>query len=417
VSLALYRGATRLVGPLVDRYLDARLARGKEDPQRLGERRGIASRPRPAGFLAWVHAASVGEAVSALSLVDRLIARGSVLLTTGTVTSGQIMSARLPEGALHQYVPVDRPDWVARFLDHWRPDLGLWLESELWPNLVTATAARGTPMVLVNARMSERSASRWRWLPWTIRPLLDAFDLCLAQSEESASRFRALGALRVEAPGNLKFAAPPLPVDEAELARLRAVIGDRPCWLAASTHPGEEALAGRVHEALAARHPRLLTLIAPRHPARGSDIAAALPGRVTRRTAGEGPTGDIYVADTLGELGLFYRVAPVVLIGKSMLEHGGHNPLEPARLGAAVLHGPNMQNFIEAVALLGDALTPIAGEAELVAAVDRLLADPAQCTSLGALSRERATRGGNALDAVMAALTPYLPPLPGNARA
>jgi 3-deoxy-D-manno-octulosonic-acid transferase len=409
MSLALYRGATRLAGPLVDRYLAARLAQGKEDAARLDERRGVASRPRPRGFLVWLHGASVGEAISALPLVERLTEYGVVLLTTGTVTSARLVAERLPAGALHQYVPADRPDWVASFLDHWRPDLALWLESELWPNLVMATHARGTPMVLVNARMSARSAARWRWLPWAIRPLLRAFDLCLAQGEESAERFRVLGARAVRAPGNLKFAAPPLPADETALAMFKAAIGGRPCWLAASTHPGEEAVAGAVHQALAARHAGLLTIIAPRHPVRGPEIAATLPGRVRRRAAGEAPDGDIYVADTLGELGLFYRLAPVVLIGGSLVPHGGQNLLEPARLGAAVLHGPHMTNFPEALALLGDALTPVADVAALTTAVDALLADPAQRARLGATARERAARGAGALDAVLAALAPYLP--------
>jgi len=409
MSLALYRGVTALAGPLVERYLDHRLAQGKEEAARLGERRGAASRPRPAGFLAWVHGASVGEAVSALPLVDRLLAHGSVLVTTGTVTSAALMAERLPAGALHQYVPVDRHAWVARFLEHWRPDLALWLESELWPNLVLATAARGVPMVLVNGRMSARSFARWHWAPGTIRQLLGAFDACLAQSEPIAARFRALGARAVSAPGNLKFAAPPLPADAAALAALRAALGDRPRWLAASTHPGEEAIAGRVHQALAAKFPGLLTIVAPRHPARGAEIAAALPGRVTRRAAGQPPDGDIHVADTLGELGLFYRVAPLVFIGRSLAAEGGQNPLEPARLGCAVLHGPHMENFIDALELLGNALTRVDDEPALAGAVGMLLADAEHRAALGARARERATRGADVLDAVMTALAPYLP--------
>lgn len=409
MSLALYRGATRLAGPLVDRYLEQRLAQGKEDPLRFAERRGEASRPRPDGFLTWVHGASVGEAVSALPLVGQLVTRGPVLVTTGTVTSARLMAERLPSGALHQYVPVDRPDWVARFLDHWRPDLALWLESELWPNLVLGTRARGVPMVLVNGRMSARSAARWRWASGMIRHLLGAFDLCLAQTEEVAARFRSLGATRVATPGNLKFAATPLPADAAALSQLREIIGDRPCWLAASTHPGEEAIAGQVHQALAPRLPGLLTVLAPRHPVRGSEIASALPGRVRRRAAGEAPDGDIYVADTLGELGLLYRLAPVVFIGGSLVPHGGQNPLEPARLGCAVLHGPHMANFADALDLLGDALTPVADAAALAAAVAALLADPPRRVALGAAAQARADGGAGALAAVMAALTPYLP--------
>lgn len=409
MSLTLYRGATRLAGPLVDRYLEQRLAQGKEDPLRIPERRGEASRSRPDGFLTWVHGASVGEAVSALPLVGELARHGPVLVTTGTVTSARLMAARLPEGAVHQYVPVDRPDWVARFLAHWRPDLALWLESELWPNLVLATRARGKPMVLVNARMSARSAARWRWAPGMIRQLLGAFDLCLAQTEEVAARFRDLGAARVATPGNLKFAAAPLPADEVALDALRAAIGDRPRWLAASTHPGEEAIVGQVHRALASRFSGLLTMVAPRHPARGGEIAALLPGRVRQRSDREMPDGDCYVADTLGELGLFYRLAPVVLIGGSLVPHGGQNPLEPARLGCAVLHGPHMANFADALDLLGEALTPVADAAALGEAVAALLGDAGRRARLATLAQARADDGAGALQAVLAALAPYLP--------
>jgi 3-deoxy-D-manno-octulosonic-acid transferase len=224
-----------------------------------------------------------------------------------------------------------------------------------------------------------------------------------------AARFRDLGAARVATPGNLKFAAPPLPVDEAELVRLRATIGNRPCWLAASTHPGEEAIAGAVHAALAPRFPDLLTIVAPRHPARGTEIAAALSGRVHRRAAGELPDGNIYIADTLGELGLLYRLAHVVFIGGSLVPHGGQNPLEPARLGCAVLHGPHMMNFADALALLGDALTPVADATALSGAVAALLDDPPRRAALGTAAQARADGGAGALASVLAALAPYLP--------
>jgi len=409
LPLALYRAATDLALPLVDHLLARRLAQGKEDAPRLDERRGIAVRSRPPGFLTWLHGASVGEALSALTLVERLVAHGPVLLTTGTVTSARLVAGRLPAGAQHQYVPVDRKAWVARFLDHWRPDLALWLESELWPNLVQATQARGTPMVLVNGRMSARSFARWQWAPVSIRHLLRAFAVCLAQSEPIAERFRTLGARQVAVPGNLKFAAPPLPVDDAVLVALHRQIGDRPRWIAASTHPGEEAMVAQTHRALAVRFPRLLTIIAPRHPDRGSAIAAALGGGVTRRAAGDGPYGDIYVADTLGELGLFYRLAPVAFVGGSLVPHGGQNPLEPARLGCAVLHGPHMANFTDMLTLLGDALTEVSDPAMLTQVVGTLLSDPTSRAVLGETAQMRADQGAGSLDAVMAALRPFLP--------
>ena len=275
-TLALYRGLTAIAAPFIDFYLSRRLARGKEDPSRLTERRGVASRERPDGPLIWLHAASVGEAQSALALIRRILdshAGLHVLVTTGTVTSAQLLADRLPPRSFHQFVPVDRLSWVRRFLDYWRPDLSLWMESDLWPNLLSETVNRGLPAVLVNGRMSSRSYNRWRRVSGFARRLIRGFSLCLAQTEEQAERLRALGADQVKCVGNLKFSAAPLPGDEDDLRVLRDAIGDRPIWLAASTHPGEEAMVADVHDRLAARYPNLLTLIVPRHPSRGADVA------------------------------------------------------------------------------------------------------------------------------------------------
>lgn len=384
VALRLYRAATCLALPPIEWYLRRRLRAGKEVPGRLDERRGIASTARPEGSLVWVHAASVGEAQSALALVRILVDEGRhALVTTGTVTSAALLAERLPPGALHQFVPVDRPAWVRRFLDHWRPDLALWIESELWPNLLTETAARGIPAALVNGRMSARSFARWRLLPGLARTLLGSFGLCLAQTEAQATRFRQLGARGVGYVGNLKFSAAPLPVEDGVLRGLRARLGTRPRWLAASTHPGEETLAAAVHAILRRKHPGLLTMIVPRHPHRGAAIAAELAARgmaVARRSAGEAPAAgtDVYLADTLGELGLFYRLAGVAFVGGSTAAHGGHNPLEPAQLDCAVLHGPDMANFETVAAELqaAGAARRIDGDAALADAVTALLTDP-----------------------------------------
>ncbi len=418
MMLHLYRGATVAAGPLIGLYLRRRRARGKEDPARFGERFGVAGRARPPGPLVWIHAASVGESVSVLPLIDRLLARRadlSALVTTGTVTSARLMAERLPPRALHQFVPIDRPDAVARFLDHWRPDLALWTESEFWPNLMTETARRGIPRVLVNARMSAGSFARWRRFPGLIAPLLAGFDLCLAQNEAEAARLRALGARRVEAPGNLKAAAPPLPVDAAALEAMRAALGARPRWLAASTHPGEEEIVAEAHRALAARRPDLLTIVAPRHPERGPALAemfAAAGLAVARRGAGEAPEPGtaVYLADTLGELGLFYRLADVVLIGGSLVPHGGHNLLEPARLDCALLHGPHMTNFADnadAFAEAGAAET-VAAAAALARAVATLLDDADERRRRAEAGARIARAGARALDRIEAALAPYL---------
>ncbi|OFX07331.1 MAG: 3-deoxy-D-manno-octulosonic acid transferase, partial [Alphaproteobacteria bacterium RIFOXYD12_FULL_60_8] len=340
--LGLYRFATGALGPLIRLYLERRKALGKEDPLRFEERLGHPSRPRPPGALIWVHAASVGESLSVLPLVERVCVERpavNVLVTTGTLTSARLMAERLPQRAFHQYVPVDRAAYVRSFLDHWKPDLALWVESEFWPNLLTATAARGIPLVLVNGRISDRSFLGWKKYPGLILTLLQSFTLALGQTEVDRDRLRDLGAKNPECLGNLKFAAPPLPVDPATLDELRLNVMGRPLWLAASTHPGEEALAGRVGRALGEN---VLTVMVPRHPQRGEAIAADLRAQghvVARRSIGDPLTltTTVYLADTLGELGLFYRLCPVVFMGKSLLTLGGQNPFEPVRLGRGVL--------------------------------------------------------------------------------
>ncbi|MBV9522983.1 MAG: DUF374 domain-containing protein, partial [Alphaproteobacteria bacterium] len=348
VPLAFYRTVTALLGPLFPWYLRARRARGKEDPTRFAERLGRADRSRPAGPLLWLHAASVGEAASLLALIDRLGRERpalTLLVTTGTLTSARLLAKRLPARAIHQFVPVDRPKYIRRFLDHWRPDAAIWVESELWPNLVATTQRRGIPTILLNARMSQRSFLRWQRWPGLIATLLGGFSLCLAQDEKQKERLRILGAGAADTVGDLKSAAAPLPVDETELARLRAQIGERPFWLAANTHPGEEAAAAEVHRRLAPEWPSLLTMIVPRHPARAEEIAALLRARglvFARRSRGDAITRAtaVYLGDTLGEMGLFYRVAETVFLGGSLTPVGGHNPFEPALLGCAILHGP-----------------------------------------------------------------------------
>jgi len=384
-ALTLWRAVGAMATPFLWLMLRRRVRRGKECADRLPERRGIDKAPRPAGRLIWLHAASVGETMSALPVIARLQAEPgvTVLVTTGTVTSAQLMAQRCPE-VLHRFVPLDVPRWVERFLDHWRPDAAAFLESELWPTILAACQARGVRMLLLNARMSARSQAGWARAPGFARTLLGAFEAVWAQSAADAARLRALGAHDVSAPGNLKFAAPDLPVDGAELARLMAVLGDRPRWLAASTHEGEEMIAAAVHARLAPAHPGLVTIIAPRHPERGTALAATLGAR--RRSAGEDPPpGGVWLADTLDELGLLYRLAPIVFVGKSLVSGGGQNPLEPARLGCAVAAGPLMENHAEAVAALAAAraLARPQDEAGLAAWVDAMLRDKAARQLMG----------------------------------
>lgn len=419
--LALYRFFSDAAAPLIGLYLAIRKTRGKEDRARFGERLGRAGRDRPSGPLVWAHAASIGESLSLLPLIERLITDRpglAVLVTTGTVTSARLMDERLPLGGFHQYVPVDRIVYVRRFLDHWRPDLALWAESEFWPNLITETQIRGTPMVLVNGRVSPRSFIGWQRFGGLIERLLGGFTLCLAQTEADAERLRRLGAAGAEYVGNLKFSGLPLPVDGERLTRFEKALGDRPRWLAASTHPGEEEIVARVHRQLAADHPGLLTIIVPRHPDRGAAIAAALTAgglAVARHSAGDAvePGTSIYLADTLGELGLFYRLVGIAFMGKSLVPLGGQNPLEAARLDCAIVHGPHMMNFEDITERLKEqnASLEVADERALTAALERLLTDSGERDRMATAAGALASAEAGVLDAVLAALGPHLEPL------
>ncbi len=379
--------ATTAAAPGLRLLLRVRQARGKEVRGRLAERRGIDATPRPPGRLIWLHAASVGETVSILPVLPVLAEHApTILLTTGTVTSAKLLAQRLEPAlagrVLHRFAPLDVPRWAARFLDHWRPDAAGFVESELWPNLLAACRVRRIPTMLINARLSERSLGRWQRVPGLARQVLGGFAQVQPRSATDAERLRALGCCRVGEPGDLKFAAPPLPADETELRRLREMLAGRPVWLAGSTHPGEETLVLAAHRMLAADHPGLLTIIAPRHPERGAAIPAA-----GHRSRGDGPPAEgVWVVDTLGELGLWYRLAGITFVGRSLLPPGGgQNPLEPARLGCAIAVGPHTGNFTDHVAMLGAAggLTVVRDATELRRWVDRLLRDPSQRQAMG----------------------------------
>ena len=417
MKLALYRMVTFLGGPVIRLYLKRRVAQGKEDPARLSERLGIASIPRPLGKLVWIHGASVGEALSILPLIERIRVAypgWTVLVTTGTVTSAKLMAERLPQGVIHQYVPVDRVAYVRRFLEHWKPYLGLWMESEFWPNLVVETRASAVTMVVVNGRMSERSFTGWQKNRAMIWQLMRAFRGVLAQSPIDAERFSALGAKDVLMPGNLKYACAPLPVDKSALADAQAWIGTRPHWLAASTHAGEEAKVGSTHLNLREKMPELLTIIVPRHPHRGAAVAEALTamGLTVAQRSLDQPVGaetDVYIADTLGELGLFYRLCDVVFIGKTLASGGGQNPIEPAQLDCALIFGPDMSNFAagaETLLRAGAALQVADAEA-LTIQVERLLGDNAALSAMVHASKAVATSEAGVMDRVMENLAPY----------
>lgn len=415
-TLRVYRKLSGAVAPLTSVLISRRLKQGKEDEARIGERRGVSKVSRPAGPLIWIHGASVGEVLAAAALIERL--RGlniRILLTSGTVTSAAVVAKRFPADIIHQYVPYDSPRFVARFLDHWQPSLALFIESDLWPNMILTSAVRRLPMVLINGRMSPRSFPRWRRLSTTIAALLGRFDICLAQSETDAERFAALGGRNVIVTGNLKLDVAAPPVDQAKLEKLMALTRGRPVVVAASTHPGEEELLLAAHRTLAAQFPSLLTVIVPRHPNRGEAIARMIAGagaQVALRSLDEQPVArtDIYVADTMGELGLFYRLAPIVFMGGSLVPHGGQNPIEAVKLDAAIVHGPHVFNFTDIYAALdGAGGARQATDAETLAKqLGQLLNDSAARQLSTAAASRVVEKLGGALDRTLAALQPYL---------
>ena len=412
-----YQLLTSLVAPFIPLWLRWRKFKGKEDPKRFAERFGIPSKQRPKGTLLWLHGASVGEANSVLPLIQKLrehFPEITILLTTGTVTSAQLMEKRLPKGVIHQYVPVDIPKAVDRFIWHWRPDLAFWVESEFWPNLIASAHDYGALMGVINARMSERSFNSWQKRPAMIRQMLSCFDLVYAQSEQDATRLKTLGAKNVTCVGNLKYDAALLSYDENELQNLKRMIGTRPVWLAASTHPGEEIMIAQAHKLLSATRPNLLTIIVPRHPDRGLEIAQELKKTVhtALRSHKEPISTDtkIYIADTLGELGLFFRLCEIVFMGGSLVNHGGQNPLEPARLSCAIVTGPYTHNFADIYHDMetANACVRAANPQKLTTHIDRLFNDSNARSTLQNTVRLWIQNKGGAIDRLLDDLDPLL---------
>lgn len=402
------------------RKLDARLAKGKEDPERIGERQGHASAARPSGRLIWFHAASVGESLSLMEVVRRLGQHDpelQFLVTTGTVTSAEILAARLPPKTIHQFVPLDVRSFVRRFLDHWQPDLAIWTESEFWPNLILETKERGTPVLLLNARISDRSTKRWKMLGGSAGALLSAFTAIQVQDDASAAHLRMLGVpnSKLAVTGTLKEGTPPPPCDEAGLAQLNDRLKGRPVWLAASTHPGEEDIVATAHRLAQQDIHDLLLILVPRHPERGDGIVRMfgdLGFQVGQRSTGTDPddTCEVYVADTLGEMGLWYRLAPVSLVGGSLADVGGHNPYEPAALGSAIIHGPHVANFRDIYDRLdsGGAAVKVSDGAQLAQAVSTLL-QPPKSAPMAYAAWELASSGADVTDKAIALILDHLP--------
>ena len=422
--LTAYRWAGAAAYPMIGGYVAWRASKGKEEHSRRRERYGRAGLPRPAGPLIWIHAASVGETIAVVPLIERLLTSGiTIVLTTGTVTSAQVARERLGERIIHQYVPLDLKPAVSRFLDHWSPDLAVMAESEIWPMTILELGARRVPQVLVNGRLSDRSFASWSKRNYLAEALFENLAHVIAQSDTDAERFRHLGARPVTVSGNLKGDTVEPPFDPAELARLKSQIGRRKTWAAVSTHDGEEAAAIEVHRLLRTRHPDILTIIVPRHPERADAVAHACAGvglSVVRRSTGEpvAPGTDIFLGDTIGEMGLYLRLTEIAFVGRSLTAKGGQNPLEPAMLDTAVLSGRNVQNFREAYQKLAasGAARFVRDKEVLAGAVNYLLTNETERHKMMAAGRSTVEDMRGALTRTLSALEPFINPLIVQAR-
>jgi 3-deoxy-D-manno-octulosonic-acid transferase len=419
-ALTAYRIAGSLAYPAIGPYVGWRAARGKEERHRRRERYGYAGEPRPDGVpLVWVHAASVGESSAVASLVQAIADDGiRVLMTTGTVTSAAMVRDRLGDTVIHQYVPLDLRPFVRRFLDHWRPDLAIVAESEIWPMTMLELAHRRVPQILVNARLSDRSFKRWRSAPRLAEALLENLAHIVAQSDVDGERYHLLGARAVTVAGNLKADVEAPPVNREDLADARRVLGLRPVWAAISTHEGEEAMAAEIHLRLREDRPRLLTIIVPRHVERSDAVEKDLKARglaVARWSRGElpDPTTDVLLGDTIGDMGFYLRLTEIAFVGKSIHGEGGQNPLEAAMLGVAILSGRFVQNFREVYQRLIDrgGARIVEDGAELGHVVADLFSHPETRRAMIAAAKDGVDDMGGSLRRTMGALDPFLLPM------
>ena len=410
--IKIYNTLVAILYPLVIQgYVKKRKMTGKEDVSRFNERIGKPKKERPAGKLFWLHGASVGESVSMLPLINKILETyedAHVMVTTGTVTSAAVMQKRLPERAFHQFIPIDNPVFTNRFVKYWQPDAVLWFESEFWPAVLSSIAKRNIPLILINGRISNKTFKRWQQFDFICKELLDCFTMCLGQSEEDAYRLRVLGAKDAICLGNIKYAGLPLPIDEKAKKELTKQIGGRRLWLISSTHDDEEIRIAKAHKKLKKKYPDLLLIVAPRHPNRGEEISELIK-KLDLKTALRSKSEklskdvDVYIADTIGEMGLWYELAEIVFVGGSLVAHGGQNFIEPSRVRDAVIVGPHMHNFTDAMsrARKADAVIQVEDIEELERVVYELLSNKALLEAKRSLAYNWAMCENKVLDGII----------------
>ncbi|MCZ2158113.1 lipid IV(A) 3-deoxy-D-manno-octulosonic acid transferase [Bartonella sp. 220] len=417
-ALLIYRMIGFCLRPVVPFYLFLRAVRGKEEWGRQKERLGKSHKIRPQSPLIWLHAASVGETLALFPLINYILSlKINILLTTGTVTSSSLVKKQFNNRLIHQYAPLDLDLAVRHFISHWKPDLALVCESEIWPLRIKELAKMHIPQILVNAHMSERSFKAWQKRPVLAKHIFKHIDLAIGQNERDVTYYQALGVKSVAFSGNLK--ADVLPLENQDLlAHYRNAIGNRPIWAAISTHEGEEEIAFEVHKILKNYLPDLLTIIVPRHPERLEDLMRKCDKRslrFIRRSNNAVPDAntDILWGDTIGEMGLFLRLSKVSFIGKSLCGDGGHNPLELALLRSAILTGPHVSNFQEMFDkfLTRDAAFMIQDAKQLAIQVYKLLTNEVLRQEMVDKAYEVATSMAGALERTLKLLEPFLQPL------
>ena len=386
----------RVLQPVMRRVLAGRIRKAKENAARAGERLGIATQVRPTGRVVWMHAVGLGEVLALRPLIvgmQQVAPDLNFVITSTARSSADVLGQNLPANTVHQFLPLDGPTYMAKFLDHWQPCLSIWSEQDIWPGAIHDCAARDIPLAYVNGRMDNKSTAKRARLAGLYKKVFGLFDLITVQDEQTAENLSSLGGRDVRVTGSLKPAAEPLSVDVGMLATLQVALEGRKIWVAASTHCEDEAVLIDAQRELVKRDPSWLLILAPRAPARGDEIEGALVQAgltCTRRSKGgqPDPSHSVWIVDSFGELGLWYRLAAAAFVGGSYGSLGGHNPWEAICLNLLVCHGPNVANFAKDYEVLGysGASQPLPDDASSVPAlVDFVVQSQTTQANVGAL--------------------------------
>ena len=337
-----------------------RLLKNKEDKKRFKEKFCSFSKKRGSGKLIWFHGSSVGEILSAIPLIEKLEKKKSInkiLITSSTLSSSKVLSNFKLRKTIHQFFPIDSNTLTKKFLNYWNPSVAIFIESEIWPNMLMNIKKQSLPLILLNARITKKSYNKWNMIPSTSKMLFSGFNICFSQNQETIKYLKSLGSKKIKFLGNLKYSESKTQKKNNLDNNLKNTFSSKKIWCAASTHNTEERICALAHKKLKKKYRNLLTIIIPRHTQRTNSIISEIEDlglKVQTRSINNklSKNTEIYLVDTYGETKSFYKICKTVFLGGSLINHGGQNPLEPARLGCKILHGPYVQNFTEVYKLL-----------------------------------------------------------------